>query len=160
MLEISELKIFDVFSVFSDQQLHNLSILTEKKEYKQGEKVYLSKYRASRLFVVSKGLVSLRLFESGEQIGLNFGTIDSGNIFGGACFLKPQSYTLTAICLKDSELLVIEVNKLFDLFKKDYEFGYKFMKKIAQIYFDRYEIAKNQIYQMIKTPTLITDLPG
>ena len=160
MIENSELKKFDVFGVFSNQQLHKLSTIIEKEKYEQGKKVYLSKYRASRLFVVSKGMVSLRLFDSGEQIGLSFGTIESGEIFGGACFLQPQKHTLTAICLKDSELLVIEVTKLFDLFEKDYELGYKFMKKIAQIYFDRYKVAKNQIYQMAKTPTLVTALPG
>ena len=122
--------------------------------------IYMSKERAGRIFIVQDGLVSLRLFNPGEEYGLSFGMRERGDLFGGASFLKPQRYSVTAVCLKDTDLFVIEAPQLLDVFEDDAELGYKFMKEIAQIYFDRYLNAEEQLHEMIKAPSIITGLPA
>jgi hypothetical protein len=40
MVDVSELKKFEMFSVFSDKQLEQLAKMTEKKKYKANAHVY------------------------------------------------------------------------------------------------------------------------
>jgi len=154
MITASEMEKIEVFRVFSAKQIKKLSLIAKKIKYKKGKKVYLSKYRAGRLFVVIKGKVDLRVFDPNEEVGISFGIMGDGALFGGASLLKPQEYTVTAFCKKDCEFLVMESNDLIDLMDRDNELGYKLMKKVAQIYFDRYERAKVQIHDMVKVLTL------
>jgi uncharacterized protein with PIN domain len=62
--------------------------------------------------------------------------------------------------MEDSEVLAMDADKLFDLFQKDYQIGYLFLKEIAKVYFERYKSVKKQLYEMIKAPAIITALPG
>jgi CRP/FNR family transcriptional regulator, cyclic AMP receptor protein len=160
MVDVSELKKFEVFSVFSDKQLQELAKISEKKTYKVNSHVYEHGDRAKYLFVVSKGLVSLRELKPGDQIGIAFEMRERGELFGAACFMKPQQYTLTGVCLEDSEVLAIDADKLYDLCESDAEVGYKLMKKIAMLYFERYKHAKRQLFDMVRAPTIVTALPG
>jgi CRP-like cAMP-binding protein len=160
MVDSGELKKFELFSVFADSQLQKIAEITEKKTYKRAGHIYEHGDRAKYLFIVTKGLVSLRELQPGDQVGIAFEMRERGEMFGAACFMKPQQYTLTAVCLEDSEVLAVDADKLFDLCDKDPEVGYKLMKKIAQLYFERYKVAKRQLREMVKAPTIITALPG
>ena len=155
MIITSEMENIETFSTFSAKQKKKIALIAKKTKYKKGKKVYLSKYRAGRLFVVVKGKVDLRLFDPTDEVGISFGIMRSGDLFGAASLLKPQEYTVTALCKKDSEFLVMESNDLIDLMEKDKDLGFKLMKKVAQVYFDRYERSKKQMQAMVKTMSLI-----
>jgi len=160
MVEINDFKKFDIFNVFSEKQLAELVEITETKAFKKDAHVYERGKRADHIFVVINGLVSLNRFEPGEKIGISFEKREKGELFGTACFMKPQEYTLTAVCVSDSEVMVIDADKLLKLCEADPELGYKFLKEVAKIYFERYKLAKRQIHEMVKAPTIITALPG
>ena len=160
MIKTGVLKNLNVFRAFSGVQLEELSIIAEKRTFEKGALVYQRGYRADRIYLVTKGLVGLDKFKSGEKIGISFEHREKGELFGTACFMKPQEYTLTAVCKKDTEVMAIDAHKLEELCKDDSELGYKFMKEVAQIYFERYKAAKRQIHEMVNTPTVITALPG
>jgi CRP-like cAMP-binding protein len=74
--------------------------------------------------------------------------------------MQPQEYTLTAVCLEDTEVLAIDSDKLAKMCEQDPLLGYRLMLKIAQIYFERYKTAKRNLYGMVHTPAVITALPG
>lgn len=160
MVAVNDLKQFELFGLFSGEQLEKLSKITEKKSFKKNAQIYKKGDRAQNLFVVTKGLVSLMEINPGDDVGIGFERRERGDFFGAACFMTPQDYTLTAVCVQDSEVMAVNADKLFDLCEKDPGLGYKFMKKVAQIYFDRYKVAKRQIHAMVKAPTIITALPG
>lgn len=160
MVEVIDINQLELFSVFSEDQLDELSKITEAKFFSKGDRIYQKGDRASEMLVVLKGLVSLREINPGDNVGIAFEKRERGEFFGSASFMKPQEYTLTAVCLEDTEVAAIDANQLFELCEADSNLGYKFMKKIAQIYFERYKVAKRQIHEMVKTPTIITALPG
>ena len=160
MVEVSNLKGLGLFSVFSEAHLKELAEITEKKTYKKREHVYERGNPGKHLFVVSKGLVSLRRFEPGDEVGIAFETREPGTLFGAASFMEPQEYTLTAVCMEDTEVIAIDADKLFELCEKNPDLGYQLMLKIAQIYFERYKSAKRNLHEMVCTPTVITALPG
>jgi len=160
MVEASEMAYFKVFDLLSDEQLEEVAKITEKKRYKIHEHIYERGNGAKHLFVVKKGLISLRRIDPGDEVGIAFETREPGELFGAASFMKPQEYTLTAICLEDTEVMAIDADKLFELCEKNSAMGYQLMLKIAQIYFERYKIAKRSLHDMVRTPTVITALPG
>jgi CRP/FNR family transcriptional regulator len=160
MVEANELAKFYLFSIFSEEQLEELAEISEKKTYKKNDHVYERGDRAKYLFVVNKGLVSLRRFEPGDDVGIAFEMRESGGLFGAASFMHPQHYTLTAVCLEDSEVMAIDADKLSALCEKDPAVGYRLMHKVGQVYFERYKTAKRNLYGMVQAPTVITALPG
>ncbi len=160
MVEVDEIKQLEFFNVFSQEQLEEISKITEKRNYEKGALVYQRGYRADHIYVVIKGLISLNRLEPGEKIGISFEKREQGELFGTACFMEPQEYTLTAVCMADSEVMVLDTDNLLEICERDPELGYKFLKEVAQIYFERYKTAKRQVYEMVKTPTIITALPG
>lgn len=160
MVGVSELEKLEFFGIFPQKQLEEVAKITEKKSYKKNDHVYERGDRAKYLFVVSKGLVSLRRFEPGDDVGIAFESRESGGLFGAASFMEPQEYTLTAICLEDTEVVAIDADKLSDLCEEDPAVGYKLMLKVAQVYFERYKTAKRNLYGMVQAPAVITALPG
>ena len=160
MVEVDEIKQLEFFNVFSQEQLEEISKITEKRNYEKGALVYQRGYGADHIYVVIKGLISLNRLEPGEKIGISFEKREQGELFGTACFMEPQEYTLTAVCMADSEVMVLNTDNLLEICERDPELGYKFLKEVAQIYFERYKTAKRQVYEMVKTPTIITALPG
>ncbi|MEJ2236354.1 MAG: cyclic nucleotide-binding domain-containing protein [Syntrophobacterales bacterium] len=160
MVEANELARFYLFSIFSKEQLEEIAEITEKKTYKKHDHVYERGDRAKHLFVVNEGLVSLRRFEPGDDVGIAFEMRESGGLFGAASFMHPQHYTLTAVCLEDAEVMAIDADKLSALCEKDTAVGYNLMLKIAQVYFERYKTAKRNLYGMVQAPTVIKALPG
>ncbi|MFO7554691.1 MAG: cyclic nucleotide-binding domain-containing protein [Desulfobacterales bacterium] len=160
MTDVKDFKNFDFFNAFSEAQLKEIAKVTEKKTFKKGSEIYKEGTRANHIFLVSKGWVSLRKIDPEKDIGISFENREKGELFGTACFMKPQEYTLNAICMEDSEVLAMNADKLFDLFQKDNEIGYRFIKEVAKVYFERYKSVKKQLHEMVKAPAIITALPG
>ncbi len=155
MATVNDLEALEVFNGFSSEQKKKIAAICQKKKLKKGDDVYLSRYRASRLFVVTSGRVDLQALDEDKRVGLSLGTLSQGQLFGGASILKLQAYTITAVCLTDAELLVIESDDLFEAIAGDYELGYRIMKKVAEVYLARYETAKKQLYDMVNTPQVV-----
>ena len=160
MTKVTDFNKFDFFNAFSEKQLAELVKVTETKTFKKGSEIYKEGDRANHIYLVSKGWVSLRKVSPERDIGISFENREKGELFGTACFMKPQEYTLNAVCMEDSEVMAMDADKLFDLFQKDYQIGYLFLKEIAKVYFERYKSVKRQLYEMVKAPTIITALPG
>ena len=160
MTKVDDFNKFDFFNAFSKDQLAGLAKVTETKTFKKGSEIYKEGDRANHIFIVTKGWVSLRKVDPERDLGISFENREKGELFGTACFMKPQEYTLNAICMEDSEVMAMDADKLFNLFQKDYQIAYLFLKEIAKVYFERYKSVKRQLYEMVKAPTIITALPG
>ncbi len=160
MTEVINLRQYEVFRSLSDTQLTELAKITEQRAYKKHAHVYERGDRATHVFFVSKGLVSLRDIGPGDLVGISYETCDPGALFGAAALVRAQEYPLTAVCLEESQVVAIESNGLFELCRNDPRLGYNLMFSVAQLYFDRYNHAKKQVYEMVKAPTIITALPG
>jgi len=145
MINVNELKAVDVFSAFSDNQLQELVKITKRRTYRTNAPIYKQGQPATELFIIRKGLVSLRGLKSEDKIWVAFDLCEPGDLFGTASLMKSRVYTLTAVCLEETEVLAIDADKLSNLLHIDFELGYMFMNKVAQLYFDRYEAATKEL---------------
>jgi len=160
MGELGYLRHHDVFGVFPDAQLSKLLEITEKRTYKRREHIHERGNRGTHIYLVHKGLVSLRDIGSGALVGISCETCGPGELFGIASIMKPHEHSLTAVCLQDSEILAIEAAGLLDFCEKEPGLGNWFMLAIAELYLKRYQGCKKQLFEMVKTPTIITALPA
>lgn len=154
MVAVNDLKKLDLFKDLTGDQIARLAEITTVTHCKRGEVVYRQGTPAKHLFLLNKGTVSLRRME--EHVGISFVTRVSGELLGAASLMEPQEYTLTGLCLEDSELYAIDAAKLFAIFQKDPAVGYKMALAVARIYFALYQNARGQLLAMLKTPTIIT----
>ncbi|MGV8075403.1 MAG: Crp/Fnr family transcriptional regulator [Syntrophobacteraceae bacterium] len=145
MVELSELKTFGLLITFSNQQLQEIAKIADRKFFRTDASIYVQSQSAKELFLVEKGLVSLRAPKSKDGLMISFALCEPGDLFGASSLLKGEFYTLDAVCLEDTVVLVINAEKLSRLCEADYEFGYNLMKKIARLYLDRYEAARSEL---------------
>ena len=160
MVEISELKKGEIFSNFEDRQLAEMAAIVERKTYRKRAHVYEQGDEATHLFLVFKGLVSLRDIDPGDLVGISYEICEPGQVFGIASLMKLGRHSLTAVCLEDSEIVAVEAGALLELCRRNAESGLDLMLTIARLYYERYQHAKRQLREMVKAPTLITALPG
>jgi CRP-like cAMP-binding protein len=154
MVPVGDLKKLGLFKGLTDDQVGRLAKITTVKKCKRGKVVFRQGAPAKHLFLVKKGTVSLRRIE--EHVGVSFVTRVAGELLGAASFMEPQEYTLTGLCVEDTELYAIDANKLFAIFQKDSVLGYKMALAVARIYFGLYQNARGQLLAMLKTPAIIT----
>jgi len=139
MEELADLRQHEVFGVFPNIQLLKLGEITKKRVYRENEPVYKRGDSARHLFLVRKGLVSLQDTEPGGLEGISIETCGPGQVFGVASLMKPLEYSLTAVCLEDSEVLAIEAKPLLRLCEEEPGLSNWFMMTIAHLYFSRYD---------------------
>jgi CRP-like cAMP-binding protein len=144
--KLDDLRQHEVFGVFPDVQLSRLAGITKKRTYRRNEPIYRRGDSAKHLFLVRKGLISLRDTEPGGLKGLYVETPGPGQVFGVASLMKPHQHTLTAVCLEDSEVLAIEADRLLRLCEEEPGLGSWFMMTIAHLYFSRYEHHRIQLF--------------
>ena len=154
MVPVADLKKIDLFKDLTDEQVGRLAKITKVKKCKRGQVVYRQGTPARQLYFVKKGTVSLRRME--EHVGISFVSRVAGELLGAASLMEPREYTLTGLCLEESELYGIDAAKLFAMFQKDPVLAYKMALAVARIYFGLYQNARGQLLAMIKTPTIIT----
>lgn len=145
MVEVSELRALDLFDTLSDEQLLELATITAKKTYKTNSFIYQQGHPAREIFIVAGGLVSLRGTRDGDGLEWAVDLRESGELLGAVSLREGRVYTLAAVCLEDSDILFLDAEKLLNLCERNFELGYRLMKKVAELYFDRYETAKSEL---------------
>lgn len=160
MVKASELRKFKPFGELTERQLAELAEACDRRRCKKQSFVYKKGDRATYLFGLSKGLVSLRDIQPGDLVGISYEVCEPGQLFGASALLRSEMHSLAALCLEDSEVVAIEGDKILAFCKRDPDFGYNLMVTVARRYFDRYQGAKRQLYSMMKETAIVTALPA
>ena len=133
MIPLEDLKKFQIFKCLSDYELENIREIAKKEELDADRKVFSEKSIASRLYLILKGRVVIKMRGVSSNNQLPIDTIGPGEIFGWSAVAEPHTFTAAAQTLEKSEFLVINSDVLRDLFKKNNHVGYKVMSEIASV---------------------------
>jgi CRP-like cAMP-binding protein len=127
----------EVFSFLRPEQVNAISERAERVRFPAGATVYERGAKADHLYTVLDGEVTLRLpGKSGFSVVID--QARKGDMFGSCICFQRDSYSLTAQCTKDAELLRIESAALKDLMDKDLRMGYALQTRLSAVYFGRY----------------------
>jgi len=133
-----------IFQSLSLEQAHALSGFSSLKKLKAGENVFQYNGAASHVFMLMEGAVELRLPALQNDFSMVISKIEKGELFGLSPLLDSPTYTSTAKCRADTELLCIEAKPLRELLKRNPQVGLEILNRVAHIYFSRYiDVLKN-----------------
>jgi CRP-like cAMP-binding protein len=106
-----------IFAGLSDKQLYALFRLLKKAHYRAGEKVFEEGHEPSHIYIVQSGRV--KLVVSAEKTPLELIVFGEGRCFGETSVIGIQPHAATAVCIDDTELIVLSRDALLSLYKSD-----------------------------------------
>lgn len=134
ILEIDEvlpiLSEISIFAGLSDTQLYKLFKLLQKTHYKAGEKIFKEGEKPGHIYIVQFG--SVKLVVNADDTPLELIVFKEGQCFGETSVIGIQPHAATAICVEDTELIVLSRNTLLSLYKSDLELFSTLILNIAR----------------------------
>lgn len=119
-----------IFAGFSEIQLRKLFLLLRKTRYKAGEKVFEEGEKPSHIYIVQSGAV--KLVVNCQDTPLELIVFEKGHCFGETSVIGIQPHEATAVCVEDTELIVLSRNTLLSLYKTDLEMFSTLILNIAR----------------------------
>jgi CRP-like cAMP-binding protein len=132
------LKGHDLFKSLSFEQVDKLSGFSHVKKFERNETVYTHEARATHVFMLLTGSVYLRLPARPAELSMIVSKVEPGYLFGTAPLLGGERYTVTASCVEDSEVMVIDAKPFLAMLQNNLPVGYQVMSAVAKAYSDRY----------------------
>jgi signal-transduction protein with cAMP-binding, CBS, and nucleotidyltransferase domain len=149
---IQVLKESRLFRECTNQELEEIADVCTTVTFKNGEHIFEAKSFAEYLYIVSEGAVELRFeinyYNASQELILERKT--RGEAFGWSALTKPNIYTLTALAVQNSDLLILNDRDLRELCAKNDHLGYILMKNIAEIIGERFQMVQNMLINEIQ----------
>lgn len=140
-----------LFKGLSISQLLRLSEIAKQKQMKKGYFMMHEGQKAETLFILKEGAVELLTTVDGE-FELPIGILrNPGDCTGIASLLEPHLYSLSARCVKDSVIAVIQQQELRYLMQNEHEMGCTIMRNLAQLLFNRLKETRQEVKILFKT---------
>ena len=119
-----------IFAGLSDAQLYELFKLLQKTRYSAGEKIFEEGEEPSHIYIVQSG--SVKLVVNAEDTPLELIVFEEGQCFGETSVIGIQPHAATALCVEDTELIVLSRSTLLSLYKSDLEMFSTLVLNIAR----------------------------
>lgn len=150
MVSVEWLKKMELFEGLDETQLSILLSQAVVKSFPEGEAIFLQGEEATCLYILIKGAVDLTV-KTQEKIDFMTSRIEKeGAVFGTASLMEPFHYNVSAVCLKSSEVLVLDANLIRRKMEDDPKTGLEIMKKLASIYFNRLNELRAGVSNLLK----------
>lgn len=120
---------YDVLSFFSDEQDEELISLARVRDLKAGEILITEGQLDPGLFVVTRGLLDVRV---GLQEPISVGKRGPGELLGEVSFLTGEGANATVVAREPSEVLALSAESLNEQLRQNPEFSSRFYKLLAQ----------------------------
>jgi CRP-like cAMP-binding protein len=151
MVSAEWLKRTELFEALEESQLNALFLHASVESFPEGKTIFNQGDKAVRLYVLVEGAVNLTI-KTGEKIDLMTSKIErEGAMFGMPSLIEPFRYNVTAICLKPSNVLVLDADHIKKTMQEDPKMGMEIMKKLASIYFNRLNSLRSGVSNLLKT---------
>jgi len=135
MITREDFSSLDIFNGFNDDELSRVLRCAQELEFKSKEIIIEESSISYDLYLICKGRVSIELdvmLPQGvqrEQMVI----LRAGDIFGEIGFLEKKRRSAYVIAIDDIRALKLDEKQLKDLFGKQYDIGYLFMRNLAVI---------------------------
>jgi CRP-like cAMP-binding protein len=132
--------------------LEEIAMLSSEITKAAGEWLFHENEEATRLYLVLEGAVALTLFVylKGESQHLSTShSLGKNEIVGWSSIVTPHQYKLGAKTVKESSLLEIDALPLRQLLDDNPEYGYHFLRQIAEVVSERFMQVNIQILSLM-----------
>jgi CRP-like cAMP-binding protein len=137
---VSLLKEARIFEDCTTQELEDIATICERVSFTSGESLFEANSPAEHLFLIIKGLVELHFNVTHYNAALGW----------SSALTQPRVYALSAMAVKDSELLKIRVNDIEKLCMESNHLGYVVMKNISETISKRFQVLRHMLIDEIQ----------
>lgn len=152
MVSTELLRRYPLFAGQNHYMLEEIAMLSNEVSKSEGEWLFRENEEATKLYLVLEGAVALTLFVylNGEQQHLaSSHSLGKNEIVGWSSIIPPHQYKLGARAIKDSNLLEIDAVPLRQLLDDNPEYGYHFLRQIAEVVSERFMLVNIQIMSLM-----------
>jgi CRP/FNR family transcriptional regulator, cyclic AMP receptor protein len=152
MVSTELLRRYPLFAGQSNYMLDEIAMLSNETTRAEGEWLFHENEEATKLYLVLEGAVALTMFVylNGEQQHLaSSHSLGKNEIVGWSSIIPPHQYKLGARASKDCKLLVIDAVPLRQLLDDNPEYGYHFLRQIAEVVSERFMLVNIQIMSLM-----------
>lgn len=132
MIATNVLQEFTIFEGLKKESLDKLAEISELKTFKAGEYLKKAGEMSKYFYVIKTGKVAFETEIFAEKTA-RIGTADAQEYFGESSLIPPHQTSTSRLALVDSEVLVIDGEKMKEMFEKDHHLGYFMMCKVAEM---------------------------
>ena len=138
---------YPFFQGMKKEHLDLLSRQISQDTFKANEYVFEAKQKASNLFLILKGKVSIEAI-SPEGRSFSIQVLNQGDILGWSWLVPPYEWRFSARAVENTELLIIDGEFIRKKSEKDHDLGYEIFKRLAPIFVQRLEATRQQLLEM------------
>ena len=152
MVSTELLRRYPLFAGQSNYMLDEIAMISSEVTKADGDWLFHENEEATKLFLVLEGAVALTLFVylNGEQRHLATShSLGKNEIVGWSSVVTPHQYKLGARTVRDSKLLEIDAISLRQLLDDNPEYGYHFLRQIAEVVSERFMFVNIQIMSLM-----------
>ena len=157
MVPAESLERIPFFQALGEEERDLLAPLSQARSYAAGETIFQEGTPIGPLRVLLSGHVSFRQHQrSGGEDALMSSVTEEGEIFGISALIGVrETYAYSAVCLKDTEVVEVDGQKLMQLCAERPETGVRILRRLTQVVAHRLYAAREQIRSRIR-PGLIS----
>lgn len=126
-----------LFQGLPNSKIDRITAISREIRIQKGEWLFYEGREADRIYLLNKGAVEL-LTTLEDAIEIPVAIVRSkGGCFGVSALVQPYLYSLSARCVADSKLQIINQADMQDLIRSDPKLGCTIMTNLAQKLLDR-----------------------
>jgi CRP-like cAMP-binding protein len=152
MVSSELLRRYPLFAGQNHYMLEEIAMLSNEISKEKDEWLFHENEAAEKLYLVLDGAVALTVYVylngSGQHLSSSH-SLGKGEIVGWSAIIPPHQYKMGAMAVKNSSLLEIDAPPLCQLLDDNPEYGYHFLRQIAEVVSERYMLVNIQILSLM-----------
>jgi CRP/FNR family cyclic AMP-dependent transcriptional regulator len=138
MIPVDELRCCNLFDQLNDRELEEVAKLGTIEKRGAGSRVIAEGTNAGALYMLKEGRVAVRMSSrDGNEVLID--ELGPGSVFGWSAVLNDQMFKAAIWVTEDATIVVLDGDKLRQLFEANNHIGYRVVRVIAGITADRLE---------------------
>lgn len=132
LTEVEQLREFKIFEELNDRELEQIAKIAKTEHLGPGAHLTEVGTVASSLYLIKEGKVTIfARGPKGKEVPVD--EVGPGNVVGWSTLTGPYLYTATTITAERSTLIVLNGNKLRQVFEVNNHIGYRVLKGIGSV---------------------------
>lgn len=136
MVQIEQLKKILFFQGLSDEILTEIGNIAIIETYEEETEFFKQNENLSHFYMLLSGKIFLNS-RSPNGVSLTLDEVTKGHSFGLSAIMGEVESSFSAICAEKSEVIIINNDKMLELFKKNRELGYLITLRMVQLFQSR-----------------------
>ena len=141
------IKEIDLFKGIDFEVINKIAVICSEENYTKDTVLFNQDDDANRLYILEEGTVKL-VIQNGGTISNNL--TKPGDIFGWSCMVESGRYTASGICATDVKAMMIERDKLDNIFDLHPDVGLKILRRLAGVFSKRISNAYRDLLSAIR----------